>query len=112
MDEETYRSHVERIFSEIDRSFGDVDPDQAESSLSQGALTVVFAGGHRLILSPQPAVRQIWMAFRDQAWHFDRGSDGRWLDDRGRGIELFARVREIAKSAAGVDLPLGAEVGG
>ena len=105
MDEQAYRSLVDETFRKIDDAFGGVDPDLAESSLSQGALTITFRDGARCILSPQPAVRQVWMAFRDHAWHFDLDAKtGRWMDDRGQGKELFALVRETAREAGGVDV--------
>lgn len=103
MDEQTYRQMVDDTFRTIDTAFGEVDPDLAESSLSQGALTISFPGGVRCILSPQPAVRQVWMAYRDRAWHFNWEADGRrWVDDRGQGLELFRTVEETAKEASGV----------
>jgi len=105
MDEQAYRSRVDETFRKIDDAFADVDPDLAESAYSQGALTITFRGRERCILSPQPAVRQVWMAFRDHAWHFDLDAkSGRWMDDRGQGKELFATVRETAREAGGVEV--------
>ena len=49
----------------------------AEVSLSQGTLTITFFEKQRLMLTPQPSPRQLWVAFRDRAWHFD------WDDARG-----------------------------
>jgi len=86
MDEQDYRSLIDATFRHIDDAFGDVDPDQAESNLSQGAVTIVFPGGVRCIVSPQPPVRQVWLAFRDRAWHFNYDASSRkWMDDRGQG---------------------------
>lgn len=107
MEEQAYRSLVDETFKRIDDAFADVDPDQAESSIAQGALTIVFPGGVRAIVSPQPPVRQIWLAFRDRAWHFDlEASTRRWMDDRGEGLELFAAIARIAKEAGGVDVTI------
>ena len=36
-----------------------------------GTLTITFAGNLRMMLTPQPSPRQLWVAFRDRAWHFD-----------------------------------------
>jgi len=103
LDEKTYRRLLDDTFARIDRAFEHVDPDLAESSVSQGALTVTMRGSQRLILSPQPSPRQLWIAFRDRAWHFD-WNEGRgcWLDDRGQNIEALALVAELTQSAAGV----------
>lgn len=107
MDEQAYRIMVDEVFRKIDDAFAEVDPDQAESSLSQGALTIVFPGGVRAIVSPQPPVRQIWLAFRDRAWHFDfDASTRRWTDDRGQGLELFSQIVAITREAGGVDVHL------
>ena len=107
IDEKTYRKLLDDTLERVDRAFDSVDPDLAESNPSQGALTVTMRGGHRLILSPQPSPRQLWIAFRDQAWHFDWHVDRQcWLDDRGRDIEAMALVVQLAKQAAGVDIAL------
>ena len=107
MDEQDYRHLVDETFRRIDDAFGEVDPDLAESSISQGALTILFPGGVRCILSAQPPVRQVWVAFQDRAWHLDwDASSGRWLDDRGTGKDLGSLVRDIVREGAGVELAL------
>jgi iron donor protein CyaY len=108
LDEKRYRHLLDETFARIDRAFENVDPDLAESNLSQGALTVTMRGSQRLILSPQPSPRQLWVAFRDRAWHFDWHEEGggRWLDDRGQGVEVLTLVAQITREAAGVELNL------
>ena len=63
---------------------------------SSGTLVITLLEKHKLILSPQSPVRQIWIAFRDRAWHLslDQAS-GKWLDDRGEGKELFSLVASL-----------------
>lgn len=105
MDEKTYRKLLDDTLDRVDRAFDAVDPDLAESNPTQGALTITMRGGQRLILSPQPSPRQLWIAFKDQAWHFDWDATRRcWLDDRGRNIEALALVSDLTRQAAGVDL--------
>jgi iron donor protein CyaY len=101
MDEKRYRQLLDDTYARIDRAFEPVDPDLAEVSISQGTLTVTFLEKQRLMLTPQPSPRQLWVAFRDRAWHFD-WSDARrtWLDDRGQNIDLYALVEETTQSAA------------
>jgi iron donor protein CyaY len=107
MEEKSYRRLLDDTFARIDRAFNDVDPDLAESNLSQGALIITMRQKQRLVLSPQPSPRQLWLAFRDRAWHFDwNESRACWLDDRGQNIEALALVTQLTKDAAGVDLPL------
>jgi CyaY protein len=103
MDEKPYRQLVDDAFARIDRAFEHVDPDVAESTVSQGTLTIVFPGNRRFIVSPQTPVRQIWVAFRDRAWHLDYDAAGeRWIDDRGQGIELYALVASVTAEVTGL----------
>ena len=107
LDEKTYRRHLDDTLARIDRAFDAVDPDLAESNLAQGALTIIMRGAHRLILSPQPSPKQLWVAYRDRAWHFDWNDAGqKWLDDRGQNIEVLTLVAELTREAAGVALTL------
>ena len=105
LDEKEYRKLLDGTLTRIDRAFDDVDPDLAESILSQGALTVTMRGKDRLILSPQPSPRQLWVAFKDRAWHFDwDATKQQWLDDRGQNIDALALVTQLTRDSAGVDL--------
>jgi iron donor protein CyaY len=109
IEEKTYRQLVDQVFHRIDAAFENVDPDAAECTISQGTLTILFGGKLRFILSPQTPVRQIWAAFKDQAWHFDRDPQtDRWLDDRGRGLELYKLVEDITREAAGESVSIAA----
>jgi CyaY protein len=101
MDEKRYRRFLDLAFARIDAGFEDVDPDVAECTIAQGALTILFAGGRRLIVSPQTPVRQIWVAFKDRAWHMNHDdATDRWVDDRGEGVELFALIERLAADQA------------
>jgi len=93
MDEKRYRHLLDETYARVDRAFEDVDPDLAEVSISQGTLTITYLEKQRLMVTPQPSPRQLWVAFRDRAWHFDwNETRGTWLDDRGQGIELYALI--------------------
>ena len=102
LEEKVYRQIVDEVFAAIDGAFEHVDPDLAESHYSQGTLTIVFNGTLRFILSPQTPVRQIWVAFKDRAGHFDRAEKtGAWIDDRGLGLDLYKLVAETTLAATG-----------
>ena len=105
MGESEYRQRVDEVLRHIDGAFEDIDPDLAESDCAQGSLVVTFGQTVKLIVSPQAPVRQIWVAFRDRAWHLNL-TDGRWLDDRGGDVELFALVVSIVREQTGITLPL------
>lgn len=103
MEEKQYRQLVDLVFSQIDAAFEEVDPDLAESALSAGTLTITMVNKHRFIVSPQTPVRQIWVAFRDRAWHFNfDAATKRWTDDRGLGVDLFKLVEQTVHEATGL----------
>lgn len=101
-DEGAYRARIDEILKQIDAAFEDVDPDLAESDYAQGSLVITFRQAQKLILSPQAPLRQLWVAFRDRAWHFGASDEGRWLDDRGQGVELLALLADLTWQSAGV----------
>lgn len=105
MDEKTYRLLVDETFSHIDAAFEPVDPDLAECSISQGALTILFSDGLRAIVSPQPPVRQMWLAFHDRGYHFN-WDGAKWLDDKEAGRDLYGTIRDITKAKTSQDLLL------
>jgi CyaY protein len=108
MDEKLYRKLVDETYARVDRAFEHVDPDLAEVTVSQGALTVLFNEKLKLMLTPQPPVRQLWVAFRDRAWHFDwDAARGAWLDDRGQGIELDRLVEDTTRQMVAVEVRIG-----
>jgi CyaY protein len=103
IEEKLYRQLVDETYARIDRAFEDVDPDLAEVTISQGALTIAFGERLKLMLTPQPPVRQLWVAFRDRAWHFDwNEAQKAWRDDRGMAIELGKLIEETTQGEAGV----------
>ena len=101
-DEPAYRARIDETLKHIDAAFENVDPDLAESDYAQGSLVITFKQAHKLILSPQAPLRQLWVAFRDRAWHFSADNDGRWMDDRGQGVELLALIADLTQQSAGV----------
>src|SRR5262249_28996039 len=108
MDEKTYRLLVDDTLRHIDAAFEPIDPDLAECSISQGALTVAFpsnAGGLRAIVSPQPPVRQMWLAFRDRGYHFNWDGN-RWIDDKDPTLTLYGVVADITRQMTGQDVEI------
>jgi CyaY protein len=107
LDEKTYRQLLDQTFARIDAAFEKVDPDLAEVSLSLGTVTITFASNQRMMLTPQPSPRQLWVAFRDRAWHFDwNAATNQWLDDRGQGIEVCALIEKITRETAAVEVTI------
>jgi iron donor protein CyaY len=107
MEEKRYRHLLDETFARVDRAFEAVDPDVAEVSISQGSLTLTFFEKQRLMLTPQPSPRQLWVAFRDRAWHFDWDEAKRaWFDDRGQGIELLSLIEQTTRDVAKVGVEI------
>src|ERR1700749_1584066 len=105
IDEKTYRHLLDETFAGIHHAVEAGDPDLAELPISQGALTVLYNEKLRLMLTPQPAVRQLWVALRDPAWHFDwNAARGAWMDDRGLGLEVGKLIEDTTKAEAGVEV--------
>lgn len=107
MEEKQYRALIAEVFKKIEQTFEPVDPDLAEAELSQGTLRVNFGGKSTCILSPQPSVRQIWLAVAAKgiAYHFNYDEPSReWIDDKGQGIKLFQFLSNYAQEAAGLSI--------
>jgi iron donor protein CyaY len=107
IDEKTYRHLLDDSYARVDRAFEAVDPDVAEVSIGQGTLTITFFEKQRLMLTPQPSPRQLWVAFRDRAWHFDwNGERQAWFDDRGLGIELYGLIEQTTREVGNVTIAI------
>jgi CyaY protein len=55
------------------------------------------------VVNTQRAVRQIWVAGKSQGIHFS-WNGARWIDDKAKGLELFAWVAECVEAACGQKL--------
>ena len=107
--EPEYRQKIQQTYDALERALSQVDPDVAECEQASGVLTITLADRSRCILSGQPAVRQLWVAIAalGTAYHFnfDR-STGRWMDDKGKGIELMSYLKRYLKDKTGQELSI------
>jgi len=104
---EFYRPHADyaRIMEDLEDALAEVDPDLVEVTSTGDVVNLMLPNGIRCVLNTQRPVHQVWMAVKDQAWHFSwDAAAGRWIDDRGRGIELMAKLHEIVQQFAGLDV--------
>ena len=103
-----FRANLDSLFKRIQKAFDVVDPDSAECEVQFGALTVLLPQKKsKIILSGQPAVRQLWMAVasRGIAHHFDWDSgSGTWKDDKGKGIEVESYFKSLLKEEIAAEL--------
>lgn len=107
MDEATYSRQVKAAFGRLLKAVDAADPDLVEADAGGDMITVSSPkSAEKVIVNTQRAVRQIWVAGSGQGVHFSLAADGRWLDDKGQGHELFAWVRACVAEATGVTLQL------
>ncbi len=107
MTESAYRKLAQEAYNRIEAQFEEIDPDAVECEVAQGALTLTLPDGARWVLSQQPPVRQMWLAVasKGRAFHFDYdASTGRWLDDRGEGVELLGYLEQLLDEVAGLQV--------
>jgi len=105
MDESTYLSLADRTFRAIGDAFEEIDPELIDCEIAGDVVTLTLPDGKRCVINTQRPVRQIWLAANARAWHFSWDEPSRrWMDDKGRGEELYSTLARIAKEAAGVDV--------
>jgi CyaY protein len=105
MDESTYQALADTAFRAIGDAFENVDTDLADCEVAGDVVTLTLKGGKRCIVNTQRPTRQIWLAANSRAWHFSWDpAASRWIDDKGRGDELFATIARVVKDGAGVEV--------
>ncbi len=105
MDESRYQQLADEALREIESMLEDVDADDVDVERSGDVITLTFRDKRKCVVNTQRPTRQIWLAANARAWHFGYDEPSkRWLDDKGQGVELFARIAEIVKEQAGVNL--------
>jgi len=96
MDDKNYRLSVQKVFSTLEKAFAEVDPDIAEVELSAGACTIFTPKNKsKIIVSPQPPVKQVWVAVAalGVAEHYSWNAEKlEWRDDKDSSKELYAQL--------------------
>jgi CyaY protein len=105
MDESTYERLADEAFRTIGDAFEDVDSEIVDCDSAGDVVTLTMRGGGKCIVNTQRSARQIWLAASARAWHFSWDEAGkRWVDDKGRGDELYATIARIVKQTTGADV--------
>lgn len=105
MDEYSYNQLVAQVFKKLVAASDEIDPDQLDCDATGDMVTLTASNGQKCIINTQRAVRQLWVAGLSQGIHFDWNEQKKqWLDDKGKGLELFDFVRSVVKDIAGVEL--------
>lgn len=108
MDESRYQQLADVALRAIETLLEDVDAETVDLARSGDVLTLTFANRTKAVINTQRPTRQIWVAANARAWHFDfdesAGAPGRWMDDKGQGVELLGQIAAIVKDSAGIVL--------
>ncbi|WP_028241440.1 iron donor protein CyaY [Stutzerimonas azotifigens] len=102
LSEARFHDLVDDAQQEVEDIFDDSDLD-VDLENSGGVLTVRFDNGSQLILSRQPALRQLWVAARSGGFHFDYDEEAAlWICDTSEEPlgELLERVAREQSGAA------------
>ncbi|WP_257455349.1 iron donor protein CyaY [Archangium lipolyticum] len=105
IDEAVYNQLIAAAFKRIVAAADALDPDVLEAESTGDMVTLTAASREKCIVNTQRAVRQIWVAGRGQGIHFSYDSaTGSWLDDKGKGLELFRFVADVVREISGEEL--------
>ncbi len=107
MDETRYNQLVAAAFGTLMRALDKVDPDVLDADSTGDMVTVTSAAGQKVVVNTQRATRQIWVAGKGLGVHFSFAPDGQWMDDKGKGVELFSFIADAVEAIAGVRLEFG-----
>lgn len=105
MDEASFDRVAREEISHLEDAFAEIDPDLVEVTSSDGVLRLDLRDGTRIVINSHRAARQIWMAAVASAWHFDPGTDGRWMASKS-GEELRSTVSRLLRERIGLELRL------
>jgi len=105
MEEGRYLELADRTFRAVEAAIDEAGADAIDCERAGNVLTLTFKDDRRCVLNTQRPTRQLWLAADARAWHFRYDEQAAaWVDDRGKGEELFATLAAIVKAHAGVDL--------
>lgn len=108
MEEREFEKRAADAFKRVLDLFEDIDPDEADVEPSGDVIRIDYRGGSRVVLNTQRPARQLWLAGGQRAWHFSFDAEkAQWLDDKGRGDELYATLSSLTQAAIGRALPSG-----
>lgn len=101
-DDAVYATAVAQLFKRLVKAIDAADPDVVECDATGDMVTITAPKtGEKVVVNTQRAVRQIWVAGKGVGVHFSLAADGRWLDDKQKGLELLAWIGECVEAATG-----------
>lgn len=107
MSTSAYESAVASVFKRLVKAVDEADPDAVECDATGDMVTITASrSAEKVVVNTQRAVQQIWVAGKGVGVHFVLGADGRWVDDKQKGLELTAWIIECVEAASGQRLSL------
>ena len=104
MEESHYLRVAHDTFQKVIGAFDEIDSEDADVDTQGDVISIRFRDGTRLILNTQRPTKQLWLAGRGRAWHFDFDeASASWRDDKARE-ELFATLHALSL-ASGLAVP-------
>lgn len=105
MDDVEYSAAVSQVFKRLVKAIDAADPDLIECDSTGDMVTITAPrSGEKVVVNTQRAVQQIWVAGKGVGVHFSRSPDGRWVDDKAKGLELTAWISECVEAVSGQPL--------
>ncbi len=96
-----FEMRADRFMESILLTLDELDPDDVDTQLAMGVLTMEFEDGSKSIMNRQVAAHQIWLAAGATAWHFDYDAEAdAWRDSKGRGT-LLVVLAELLSNQLG-----------
>ncbi|MFI4938134.1 MAG: iron donor protein CyaY [Candidatus Berkiellales bacterium] len=90
MDEQQFHAEVDALFLEVEKWLEDNNQD-IDFESQEGRLTIITPQGSQLILSRQTPLREIWLAAKSGAYHFQK-IQAQWCTQQGQ--TLFALLAQ------------------
>lgn len=104
MNDSEFHTLVEERYQVIEEAIDNCETD-IDCEINSGVLTLTFINGSKIIINKQEPLHQIWVATRENGFHFDF-IDGQWIDNRG-GRELMAVLNDACSKQSGETVVIG-----
>jgi iron-sulfur cluster assembly protein CyaY len=104
MDENLFDRIADEELHRLQTVLDTFDPDELESDLSMGVLTITLGDGNRVVINSHRAAGQIWMAAFRTAWHFTPHEEGGTWTWRTPEDELHAALSRLLSEKLGRDV--------
>lgn len=108
MTDSEFHDLVNQQYLAIEDAIDALDSDDVDidCQVNSGILSMTFENGSKIIINKQEPLHQIWVATRENGYHFDYKND-QWIDNR-EGHELLTLLSDACSKQAGAPVSLSA----